>query len=269
VYIDFHAHAFAEKVAAKAIEVLKTHLSKYGYDDECYSDGTVADTARYYKEHGIDKAVLMPIATKPSQHTVINNWAAEHNNSDIFYCYGSVHPFGEDALEELVRIKELGLYGIKLHPDYQEFFADDERVFGIYRKCAELGLPVLFHAGLDAISPETIHCTPAMAARVLEAVPDLTAIFAHMGGNTLWKDVYEQIAGKNCYLDTSYTHSWEDDELMKSIIRKHGSNRILFASDFPWDTPDNTVEKLMSLGLDNVDNDNIFYKNACKLLKIE
>jgi predicted TIM-barrel fold metal-dependent hydrolase len=266
VYIDFHTHAFADKIAAKAVGVLKTHLTEYGYEDECYSDGTVADTVRYYKEHGIDKAVLMPIATKPSQHAVINNWAAEHNNTDNFYCYGSVHPFGEETIEELVRIKELGLYGIKLHPDYQEFFADDPKVFPVYRKCAELGLPVLFHAGLDAISPETIHCTPQMELNVLEAVPELTAIFAHMGGNTLWADILKTVAGKNCYLDTSYSLSWEDENLIRAIIKKHGSDKILFASDFPWDTPERVITKLQRMSLDKDEYDNIFYKNALRLL---
>jgi predicted TIM-barrel fold metal-dependent hydrolase len=266
VYIDFHAHAFADKVAAKAVGVLKAHLTEYGYDDSCFSDGTVADTVKYYKEHGIDKAVLMPIATKPSQHAVINNWAAELNNSEYFYCFGSVHPLGEDAVKELIRIKELGLYGVKLHPDYQEFYADDPKVFDVYRKCAELELPIMFHAGLDAISPEDIHCTPKMAETVLDSVPGLTAIFAHMGSNTLWADVYKRLAGRNCYLDTSYTHSWEDDELMRNIIKKHGGEHILFGSDFPWDTPDNTVKRLKDLNLEQDEYDNIFYKNAERLL---
>jgi predicted TIM-barrel fold metal-dependent hydrolase len=266
VYIDFHTHAFADKIAAKAIDLLKSHQVEYGYDDTCYSDGTAAGLTKYYTEHGIDKAVLMPIATKPSQHAVVNNWAAELNNTGVFYCYGSVHPAGEDALTELVRIKELGLYGIKLHPDYQEFFADDPKVYPIYRKCAELGLPILFHAGLDAVSPETIHCTPQMELNLLEAVPELTAIFAHMGGNTLWAEVLELVAGRNCYLDTSYSHSWEDNNLMRNIIKKHGSERILFASDFPWDTPDNIEEKLRKLGLTENEYDNIFYKNAQRLL---
>jgi predicted TIM-barrel fold metal-dependent hydrolase len=266
VYIDFHSHAFADKIAEKAIALLKSHQTEFGYKDDCFSDGTIGDTERYYREHGIDKAVLMPIATKPSQHTVINNWAAEQNNTERFYAYGSVYPGGEDALSELLRIKSMGLYGIKLHPDYQGFYADDERVFPVYRKCAELGLPVMFHAGLDAVSPEDIHCTPAMAVRVLEAVPKLTAIFAHMGGNTLWKDVYDLLAGRNCYLDTSYTHSWEDYELMGEIIRKHGADKILFGSDFPWDTPDNIIENLHRLNLSGTEYDSIFYKNAQKLL---
>jgi predicted TIM-barrel fold metal-dependent hydrolase len=268
VYIDFHSHAFADKIAAKAVGVLKSHLTEYGYADDCYSDGTVADTERFYKKSGIEKAVLMPIATKPSQHTVINNWAAEQNNSEVFYCYGSVHPMGDDALTELERIKALGLYGVKVHPDYQEFFADDAAAIAVYRKCAELGLPVMFHAGLDAISPETIHCTPQMAVRVLDAVPGLTAIFAHMGGNTLWQDVYDVLAGRDCYLDTSYSLSWEDKGLMKAIIEKHGSERILFGSDFPWDDPRNTIREVRSLGLSEAQYDNIFYINAQRLLKI-
>jgi predicted TIM-barrel fold metal-dependent hydrolase len=210
----------------------------------------------------------MPIATKPSQHTIINDWAAEHNNTEFFYCYGSVHPLGEDALKELERIKALGLYGVKLHPDYQEFFIDDERVFPVYRKCAQLGLPVMFHAGLDAISPDVIHCTPQMAARVLDAVPEMTAIFAHMGGNTLWSDVYKLLAGRDCYLDTSYSLSWDDNDLMMNIVKKHGSERILFGSDFPWDDPQNTIHALRNLGLTEKEYGNIFYINAKRIMNL-
>jgi predicted TIM-barrel fold metal-dependent hydrolase len=266
--IDFHSHAFADKIAAKAVGTLKSHLTEYGYADDCYSDGTIADTVRFYKEAGIEKAVLMPIATKPSQHEVINNWAAEQNNSEMFYCYGSVHPFGEDAPAELERIKALGLYGVKLHPDYQDFFVDDKAAFPVYEKCAELGLPVMFHAGLDAISPETIHCTPQRAVKVLEAIPGLIAIFAHMGGNTLWQDVYDILAGQNCYLDTSYSLSWENKELMRAIIAKHGAERILFGSDFPWDDPRNNIRDVRNLGFTETEYDNIFYINAQRLLKL-
>ncbi|MDR0992152.1 MAG: amidohydrolase family protein [Ruminococcus sp.] len=268
MYIDFHSHAFADKIAGKAIEVLKSHLALYGYPDDCYSDGTIADTEKFYKNSIIDKAVLMPIATKPSQHEIINNWAAAQNNSEVFYCFGSVHPKGFDALKELERIKALGLYGIKLHPDYQEFFVDDESVFPVYKKCAELGLPVMFHAGLDAICPDTIHCTPQRAVTVLDAVPGLTAIFAHMGGNTLWRDVYGILAGRDCYLDTSYSITWEDENLMRGIIEKHGADKMLFGSDFPWDDPEKTVRDLRKLGLTESEYDNIFYKNAVRLLNI-
>ena len=81
----------------------------------------------------MDKGVVLPIATKPTQQTIINDWAAQQQD-EILYCYGSVHPDAPDVLEELERIRQLGLHGIKLHPDYQGFFADEPRMLPIYRR---------------------------------------------------------------------------------------------------------------------------------------
>ncbi|MDR0947570.1 MAG: amidohydrolase family protein [Ruminococcus sp.] len=271
MYIDFHTHAFADKIYKRAMEVLQNHLREYGYDDTAYSDGSLCGLTDYYKAHNIEAAVLMPIATKPSQQTVINDFANEINNTVHggvkLYSYGSVHPFAADFKEELRRIKDLGLYGVKLHPDYQEFFVDDKNVYPVYETCAELGLPVLFHAGLDAISPEVIHCIPKAAANVLRDIPGLTAIFAHMGGNVCWDDVEKYLVGKQCYLDTAYSHTWKPSQI-KRIIDSHGSENILFASDFPWDVPDVIAEKIMTLDLSEKDRDNIFFKNAQKLLDL-
>ena len=66
------------------------------------------------------KHLILPVATKPSQQTNINNWAAEIQGEDT-YCCGSVHPDAEDVLDEIERIKSLGLCGVKLHPEYQLF----------------------------------------------------------------------------------------------------------------------------------------------------
>ena len=88
--------------------------------------------------------MAMNIATKPTQQTVVNNWAASIDDPTI-YGFGSVHPDAPDALDELQRIKDLGLYGVKLHPDYQGFLIDDPKMFPIYDAISSLGLPVTFH----------------------------------------------------------------------------------------------------------------------------
>lgn len=53
------------------------------------------------------------------------------------------------TLDELDRIKALGLKGVKLHPDYQRFLVDDPRCIPIYEKISRLGLITVFHTGLD------------------------------------------------------------------------------------------------------------------------
>lgn len=272
MYIDFHTHAFADAIAEKAISKLENTLIEAGFgrDVPAATRGTVSGILEKLPMWQVDQAVILPIATKPSQQTTINNWAkdVQEANGGTLWCFGSVHPDAEDAFAELERIKSLGLRGVKLHPDYQGFFADEERLFPLYRKCAELGLPVVLHAGLDAMSLDCVHCTPRMGAAVLDTVPELTLILAHLGGNGLWDDVEKYLVGRNVYLDTAYIEGNISDEQALRIFRNHGAERILFASDCPWHPSCREKEMLERLPLAHGERELISHINAEKLLNI-
>lgn len=264
-YIDFHVHAFADKIAERTIKTLSETAKTIPA-----TNGTLADTEQHMQDWGIDGFALLSIATKPSQHLVCNNWAASCKSEHIFP-FGSVHPDSETALEELERIKELGLYGVKLHPDYQNFFADEKRMIPIYQKCGQLGLPLILHAGADPFCPNQIHCTPDMITKAIQSAPETIFILAHLGGNLLWDEVEQKLAGKfeHVYFDTAVIGShMHDDEQLKRIILKHGADKILFASDCPWDRPDITIQKIKKLGLTQEQEKLIFAGNAKKLLHL-
>ncbi len=267
MYIDFHTHAFDDAIAERAIAKLEKIIMTSGYPDPApaVTRGTVGELINKLEEWNTDKAVLLPIATKPSQQKTINDWA-KSVMSEKLYCFGTVHPDAEDALDELERIKEIGLKGVKLHPDYQDFFANEERLFPVYRKCAELGLPVILHAGLDALSMDCIHCTPKMSADVMEAVPEMTLILAHLGGNECWDDVEKYLVGKDVYLDTAFIDGHISDEQAERIIKNHGADKILFASDSPWHPSTAEINLINRLDLTEEEREKIFYKNALKLL---
>lgn len=262
--IDFHTHAFTESIAQKAISNLEATASQ-----KALTDGTVASLLSRFDEWGVDKGVVLTIATKPTQQKTINDWAASIA-SDRVIPFGTVHFAAPDALCELERIKSLGLKGVKLHPDYQGFEIDDEKMLPIYKKCAELGLVVMFHAGFDAVSPEHIHARPKASRKVHEAVPDMKMVLAHMGGNDCADEVLELLAGcgGEVYFDTSYIANTYDDETVMKIIDKHGADRILFASDCPWCSSKLTADMINRLPIGNDDKEKIFYKNAEGLLKI-
>lgn len=267
MYIDFHTHAFADDIAERAVAKLENTIMTSGYPKPVrpVTRGTVGELLDKLDEWGTDRAVLLPIATKPSQQRIINDWAASVQG-DRLYCFGTVHPGAEDALDELERVRSLGLRGVKLHPDYQDFFADEERIFPIYRKCAELGLPVILHAGLDAVSMGSVHCTPQMSARVLDAVPEMTLILAHMGGNELWDDVEKYLVGRDVYFDTAFVDGNISDEQALRIIRNHGADKILLASDCPWHPSSAEIGMIDRLGLTEEERGMICSGNALRLL---
>ena len=271
--IDFHTHAFDDVIAARAIEKTEASImmSDYPFKARAITDGTTSGLLEKMDEWNIDRAVVLPIATKSKQQRVINDWASKfiHNrNTDRLVFFGTVYPSSADAFDELDRIKGLGFRGIKLHPDYQNFYVDDERIFDIYRKCAELGLAVVFHAGYDVLSPDDIHCTPERCARVNDAVPEMTMILAHLGGNEMWDDVERLLVGREIFFDTSFAADHIDDVQAKRLISAHGTDKILFASDCPWQSAQVNFRFIKRLGFDKEDEDRIFYKNALKLLNI-
>lgn len=264
MYIDFHTHAYADKIAKRTIQALKETAKL-----PCITDGTVAGLISALDKNGIDKAVVLPIATKPTQHEVVNSWA-KSIESDRLIPFGSVHPFGDDAIEYLDKIKESGLKGIKLHPDYQGFEFDDKRVYPLYKKCAQLGLVVVIHAGFDPVSPKKVHATPKMIANVMESIPNLTLVAAHLGGMNLWESVYTELAGRfeNLYLDTAFVSSFIEPELFEKIIKTHGAQRILLASDTPWENTKNEIEAIEKAALSDEEKSLIFSENAKRILKL-
>ena len=141
--IDSHIHVFPDALAPKVIPKL---AAISGYDNQ--TDGTLASTLEKMREWGVDKGVFFSIATKPSQQKSINDFCASIA-SDTVIPFGSVHPDAPDWEPELERIAALGLKGIKLHPDYQDFDMDEPRVLPIFQKARDLGLCVAVHAGLD------------------------------------------------------------------------------------------------------------------------
>lgn len=261
--IDLHTHAFNPKVAERAVAKLQA-ISGF----KPYTRGLTEQLIDRMDEWGVDRSVVLPIATKPSQQTVINYWAAQvAEQNDRLIMFGSVHPDAEDFEDEIERIKDLGLKGIKLHPDYQGFLVDDPKLDELYDCIAQSGLPLVLHAGLDCISPELIHCPPAKSAKLLDRHPKLRVILAHLGGHEQWEQVQEQLAGREgeLYLDTSFTAACPDG-LMTDIIRKHGADRILFGSDCPWESAAKIAEKLLRLPLTDDEREMIFSGNAVRLL---
>lgn len=263
-YFDFHTHAFTDALANRAVEGLSLTSGI-----QPATDGTVSGLRRKLEKNGIDRALLLPVATKPSQQETINNWAASVMGGGL-YCCGTVHPAAENALEELERIRSLGLCGVKFHSEYQDFCPDEERMFPIYEKIAELGLIAVFHGGWDPYSEGEIKATPQSFAAVAKTFPKLKIVAAHLGGMKLWDDIEKYTAGKfeNLWFDVSVISRYISDEQLLRILKKQSPERVLFGSDCPWDEPANEIAMIERMPLTNEEKELIFYKNAEKLLGI-
>ena len=220
------------------------------------------------QKENTDVSVVLNIATNARQQQKVNDFAASINNQKDIFAFGSVFPFAEDALSELERIKELGLKGVKLHPDYQGFSVDDERLKPLYKKISSLGLITVFHSGTDLGFYAPYGNTPEKLKKALKWFSS-PVVAAHWGGPGFAKDVVDLLCGEeNLYFDVSFGFSIIPKYYALKILEKHSSSKLLFGTDSPWHTAEMEMALLNTLELSQEDKDKIFYKNACRLLNI-
>lgn len=263
--IDIHTHIFPDELAPRAMETLKAQGGT-----RAYTDATAAGLRASMRLAGIDVSVIAMIATKPTQVRAINEWAAQISEQfpDLI-CLGTLHPQLTNWQEEIDWIVKAGLRGIKLHGDYQQFFIDEPSMLPVYRKLAESGLIMLLHAGEDIGWPPPVHCPPDRLAKVLDAVPELTVIAAHMGGYMMWDEVERHLVGRDVYLDTSFSLADMGSEQMASLIKAHGTERILFGTDSPWTDQKAEVAGIRALDLTDDEITAVLGGNTAELLGID
>lgn len=267
--IDFHTHAFPDKIAERTVAALGRAANMTPL-----TDGTVKGLREKLSSGGVDVGVVLPVVTKPEQFSSINRFAAAINEeNDGLVSFGGIHPDDEDPEGHLEEIRSLGLKGLKIHPDYQGTYIDDEKYCRIVKKATELGLITVIHAGVDVgFRDHPVRCTPERAVKLIEAVEEgkteLPIVFAHGGGYEMHREVMELLAGKGIYIDLSMTHKICTKAEIEELVRVHGAERILFGTDCPWGDPAETVEFVRSLDITDGEKELILHKNAERLLGI-
>ncbi len=258
--VDFHAHAFPDFLAERAV----SHLEGMG-DTRAFLDGTVAALLTSMDEADISRSVVCSIATEPRQFESILKWSEEIASSRITP-FPSIHPRSPDAVGEIERITEAGFSGIKLHPEYQDFHIDEPAMADLYGALEREGLIVLFHAGFDIGFPDSDRSSPARIDQVRGSFPALPIVASHLGGFRQWEEAGRHLVGKDVYFDTSYTIGHIDPGLMGEILRSHPPERLLFGSDSPWTDQRESLDAIRALSLGDDLEKRILASNARKLL---
>lgn len=261
--IDVHTHIFPDDLAARAVATLSGRAGI-----PAHTAGTAAGLRASMARAGIDRSILMPVATKPSQAHPINLWTLElvQRYPDQFIGFGALHPAQDDWAAEIDFLVAHGIRGVKMHPDYHLTYVDDTACLPLYAALRDAGLVLLLHAGVDIGLPPPVHCTPDRLARMLDAVPGLTVIAAHMGGYLVWEEVRRHLLGRDLYLDTSYSHDDLGSTAMTELITVHGVGRILFGTDSPWKDQAAEVAAIRALPLSDDAITAILGGNAQRLL---
>ena len=257
--IDFHVHIFPDELAARVMPVMAERAGV-----EVAYDGTASGLLRHMDKSGVDISVVQPVATRPGQHKSVNSFGRAIRGERIVP-FGAVHPADEDVPAIIASLATDGFPGVKLHPEYQEFYPDEERLFPLYEACAAHGLMVLFHCGED-IGLTSLRGTPDRLAAVVERFPELTFVLAHSGGFQMWEDVKKHVVCRPAVLETSYTIPWLPAEAAVGIWRAHGIERVVFGSDGPWDSAARQLKLIRNSGLTEDELAPILSGNALALL---
>lgn len=278
--IDFHTHIFPLKVAERTVNALR---EKSG--NTPYSDGTSEGLLRSMNNAGISLSVNLPVLTKPEQFDSIMRFCTELNQilaPDLpitvktlsgktgIISFLGIHPWENDIEGRMYSIKEAGFLGIKIHPDYQGTFFDDERYIKILSLAKKLGLITVTHAGVDeAFIGEEVKCTPTRVMRALDKIGGYSSlVLAHFGANLMKEEFFSTLAGEDVYIDTAHLLSKTDEGTLLRYIEKHGEDKILFATDSPWSDQSLDAMKIFGYGLPKETLDKITHKNAIQLLSM-
>lgn len=268
--IDSHCHIFPDKIAQKATDSIDIFygISETGVINGCGFVGTAKALINQCDSVGVDKCLVTSVATTPHHAQSINSFIASEVKlfPERFIGFGSLHPDSETLEEDTEHLIELGLKGVKLHPDIQNFKVDDPKVIKIFEICNKKNLPVLLHTGDSRYD----NSNPDRVEKILKLFPDLIIIGAHFGGWSMWDKAPEILCKyKNFYVDTCSSFYALSKERARAIIELYGINRVIFGTDFPMWKQEDELKFLFSLGLSEEDLQNILYRNLAKFLNIK
>ncbi len=262
--IDAHCHVYPEKIAARAC----AGTDRF-YGTTAAGSGTVAGLLEQCNDGRIDRFLIHSVATTPAQVRSINEFIARCVADDPkrLFGFGTLHPESGDIAGDFQHLLELGLKGVKLHPDIQAFKVDDYRCLKIYELCEKNEIPILMHTGDYRYD----YSNPNRVVPILKIYTGLTLIGAHLGGWSVWEEACEKMAGlPNLYVDCSSTFSFcHDLKKAKEWIGRYGYDRVLFGTDYPMWNPIRELDTFLSLDLGEDANRRILGENAKRLFHLD
>jgi predicted TIM-barrel fold metal-dependent hydrolase len=241
---------------------------------------TIGDIAREYEELNILGVLLAWDAeTATGRPPLSNAFVARacRDHPRAFVGVGSVDPHkGTQAQDEVKRIAELGLKGVKLHPSLQAFAPDDEHFWPIFQSCEELGLVALFHTGTSGIGAGTPggqgirldYSRPIRLDAVAAQFPTLQIVAAHFGYPWHVELLAMALHKTNVWIDIS---GWAPRHIPAEVVRDMRGrlqDRFLFGSDYPFIHPRRCLEELAGMEIPEETLEKILVGNAARLLNV-
>ena len=260
--VDMHTHIYPDKIAQKATESVGLF-----YDIPMQAEeGSVSRLLELRDGSPITHNVVCSVAVKPATVTSINDFIArECAEVEGLIGLAAMHQDFEDPEAELERAAEMGLLGVKLHPDTQRVDMDDPRLMRVYEICERKGLALLVHCGDYRYD----YSHPRRMRRVLHEFPRLRVCAAHFGGWSVQDLALEFLEDEGCFLDMSSSMRYLGMRRTRELCEMYGPDRMMFGSDFPMWNPADEYEIFRSLGFSDSAYEKMCWHNAERWLGCE
>jgi uncharacterized protein len=275
--IDFHVHASTKEWLHGSIGPMLEGTQRFFRSEVRVR--TAEEMAEEYRKWDLlgvllawdaETATGLPPLTNDRVAEICKEWPEQ------FVGFASVDPHKPDAVEELRRaIAELGLRGLKLHPQVQAFYPDDPRFEPLWIACEELELPIVVHVGMTGLGA----CVPGGSGiafdygrpmamdKVAARHPGLTVVMAHFGYPWHLEVLATAMHKTNVWVDLS---GWRPRYIPPEVKRDAAgrlSDRVLWGSDYPMLDPGRLLDEIGDLGLGDAQED-VLLNNAARLLGI-
>ncbi len=280
--IDFHIHL--SRPEHEHPWVMDWFRSNYDGDIDAYMEEvlTPAGLRRHLRENDIDWAVglaeVTPITTGWASNEYVGELCAAANAlpdppsgpRGRLLPFASINPYiVNDLAAELAYLaRDFGFKGIKVYPVYHHHYLNDPRLYPLYGKAQELGLPMLVHTGSSVFKGARIkYGDPLALDDVAIDFPDLTILMAH-SGRPFW---YEQAfwmarRHENVYMEISGLPA---KKLLDYFPRlEYIAHKVVYGSDWPGVDFRRNVTAVRALPISESAKQAILYDNAAKILEI-
>ena len=257
--IDAHCHVWPDHIAPLALAGRVPGMEPVG-------DGTVRGARASMVRAGINRSVVMGIADQARHVRRVNQWIGSLSDG-VLIPFGTVH-VDLSPEENLETLRAGGVAGIKLHPLFQGFRLDDERLIAILDAIGD-EYPVITHVGAGGSEEGNKRSNPRMLAQLVRALPNLRLAACHFGGFHQLDVAEEEVLGMNVVLETSWppTLAGLDRDRVISIIGRHGTDKVIFGSDWPMTDPLAEIGVIRSLGFSADETTAILGGNLARLLR--
>ncbi len=251
--IDMHAHIYPDKIAERAVDAVGDF-----YLVGMYGQGTSDHLLSSQQRAPITHFVVHSVATKPSGVATINNFIAQQcQQHPEFIGFMAMHQDLENPEVEIERALNMGLRGMKLHPDTQKVDMDDPRLMNVYEIIAGR-LPLIVHTG----DYRTDFSHPRRLKNILHTFPNLVVDAAHFGGWSLPEIGYDLLHDENVFIDVSSSMMYLGNRRTKELVNLWGTERVMFGSDFPMWDPVHEYDTFTSLGFSDDRLEDMLWHNA-------